>query len=89
MMSKRDVIDMIIMTNPQMATLKPLLLSLIEDEDMSTMSMKPKKKRSTAYQKRYKANFKKVSPQFKLKSGKWKKNGFKNAVKKAHKLSKK
>ena len=89
MMSKRDVIDMIIMTNPQMATLKPLLLSLIEDDDMGTMSMKPKKKRSTAYQKRYKANFKKVSPQFKLKSGKWKQNGFRNAVKKAHKMSRK
>lgn len=89
MMSKRDVIDMIIMTNPQMATLKPLLLSLIDDGDMPTMSMKPQKKRSTAYQRRYKANFKKVSSQFKMKNGKWKKNGFKNAVKKAHKMSRK
>ncbi len=49
----------------------------------------PKKKRSTAYQRRYKANFKKVSKRFKLKSGKWKKNGFKSAVKAAHKMSKK
>ncbi len=52
------------------------------------MPMK-KKKRSTAYQRRYKANFKKVSKRFKLKSGKWKKNGFKSAVKAAHKMSKK
>ncbi len=49
----------------------------------------PKKKRSTAYQRRYKANFKKVSKRFKLKSGKWKKNGFRSAVKLAHKMSKK
>jgi hypothetical protein len=49
----------------------------------------PKKKRSTAYQRRYKANFKKVSKRFKLKSGKWKKNGFKSAVKLAHKMSRK
>jgi hypothetical protein len=49
----------------------------------------PKKKRSTAYQRRYKANFKKVSKRFKLKNGKWKKNGFKSAVKLAHKMSRK
>lgn len=49
----------------------------------------PKKKRSSAYSRRYKANFKKVAPRFKLKSGKWKKNGFKSAVKLAHKMSKK
>ena len=49
----------------------------------------PKKKRSTAYQRKYKANFKKIAPRFKLKSGRWKKNGFKMAVKMAHKMSKK
>ena len=53
------------------------------------LSEKPKKKRSTAYQRRYKANFKKVSKRFKLKSGKWKKNGFRSAVRLAHKMSKK
>lgn len=51
--------------------------------------VKPKPKRKTAYQKRYKANFKKISKRFKLKNGKWKKNGFKQAVKLAHKMSKK
>ena len=51
-------------------------------------SVKPKRKTS-AYQKRYKANFKKVSKKFKLKNGKWAKGGFKKAVKMAHKLSKK
>ena len=48
-----------------------------------------KKKRSSAYSRRYKANFKKIAPRFKMKSGKWKKNGFKSAVKLAHKMSKK
>ena len=51
---------------------------------------KPKpKRRMSAYQKRYQANFKKISKRFKLKSGKWKKDGFKQAVKLAHKMSKK
>ena len=54
----------------------------------ATESM-PKKKRSSSYQRRYKANFKKIAPQFKMKSGKWKKNGFRSAVKLAHKMSKK
>ena len=49
----------------------------------------PKKKRSSAYSRRYKANFRKVAPRFKLKNGKWMKNGFKSAVKLAHKMSKK
>jgi len=49
----------------------------------------PKKKRITAYQRRYKSNFKKIANRYKLKSGKWKKGGFKAAVKLAHKMSKK
>ena len=49
----------------------------------------PKKKKSSAYSRRYKANFRKVAPRYKLKNGKWKKNGFKSAVKLAHKMSKK
>lgn len=53
------------------------------------MPKMPKKKRSTAYQRKYKANFKKIANRYKLKSGKWKKGGFKSAVKLAHKMSKK
>ena len=53
------------------------------------IAISPKKKRSSAYSRRYKANFRKVAPRYKLKSGKWKKNGFKSAVKLAHKMSKK
>ena len=47
------------------------------------------KKTSSAYNRKYKASFKKIAPKFKLKSGKWKKNGFKAAVRAAHKAVKK
>ena len=50
---------------------------------------KPKKRKTTAYQRRYKSNFKKIANKFKLKNGNWKKGGFKRAVKEAHRLSKK
>ena len=68
-----------------------LINGLSSEMPISQMELteKPKKKRSTAYQRRYKANFKKVSKRFKLKSGKWKKSGFRSAVKLAHKMSKK
>lgn len=56
---------------------------ILEDAPM------PKKKRSSAYSRRYKANFRKIAPRYKLKSGKWKKNGFRSAVRLAHKMSKK
>jgi len=49
----------------------------------------PKKKRSSAYSRRYKANFKKIEDNYKLKNGNWKKNGFKRAVTEAHRMSKK
>jgi len=47
------------------------------------------KKRTTAYGRKYKKAFKMVSKRFKLKSGKWKKNGFRSAVKAAHKEARK
>ena len=45
------------------------------------------KRKVSAYNRRYKAAFKKVSPRYKLKSGKWKAGGFRRAVKEAHKLA--
>jgi hypothetical protein len=45
------------------------------------------KKKSSAYNRRYKAAFKKVASRYKLKSGKWKSGGFKRAVKEAHKIA--
>ncbi len=71
-------------------------LSLLNGLTMDSTPLEPSvekspgtKKRSSAYSRRYKANFRKIAPRFKLKSGKWKKNGFKSAVKLAHKMSKK
>ena len=47
------------------------------------------RRKVSAYQKRYGANFKKVAPKYKTKSGSWKKDGFKRAQKEAHRLTKK
>ncbi len=47
------------------------------------------KRRASAYSRKYKAAFKKIAPKYKLKSGKWKKGGFRSAVKAAHKAVKK
>ena len=47
------------------------------------------KRKVSAYSKKYKAEFKKIASKYKLKSGKWKKGGFKAAVKAAHKAVKK
>ena len=48
-----------------------------------------RKKRSTAYGRRYKKAFKKVKSRYMTKSGKWKKGGFKAAVRAAHKEARK
>ena len=57
---------------------------------MTTSTPEPvqKKRRASAASKRYGKAFKKVAPKFKLKNGSWKKNGFKLAVRAAHKLAK-
>ena len=43
------------------------------------------RKRKTAYQRAYQKAFKQIAPKHKKKDGKWKKGGFKAAVKAAHK----
>ena len=47
----------------------------------------PKSRKRSAYGRKYKAAFKRVSPKYKLKSGKWKKDGFKRAVREAHRIA--
>lgn len=47
----------------------------------------PKSRKRSAYARKYKAAFKRVAPKYKLKNGKWKANGFKRAVKEAHKIA--
>ena len=49
----------------------------------------PKKKKISAYTRRYKANFRKIEDNYKKKNGSWMKNGFKRAVQEAHRMSKK
>ena len=58
---------------------------VMETEPVS-VAQKPKKKK-TAYQRRYSKAFDKVKGKYKLKSGKWKKDGFKKAVREAHKIA--
>lgn len=49
----------------------------------------PKGKKVSAYQRAYKSAFKRVSPKYKKKDGTWKKDGFKKAVKEAHRMARK
>jgi len=47
-----------------------------------------RKRKASAYSKKYGRAFKKVAGKYKLKSGKWAKDGFKRAQKAAHKMAK-
>jgi hypothetical protein len=47
----------------------------------------PRSRKASAYSRKYKAAFKRVAPQYKLKNGKWKAGGFKRAVKHAHRIA--
>ena len=49
--------------------------------------VKVAKKKTSAYSRRYKAAFAKVKSDFMTNAGKWKKNGFKRAVRAAHKIA--
>jgi len=66
---------------------KPAARATAQDVVQSTK--KAVKRTSSAYNRKYKAAFKQLSSKYKLKSGKWKKNGFKSAVRAAHKAVKK
>ena len=47
-----------------------------------------RKRKASAYSKKYGKAFKKVAKKYKKKNGGWKANGFKNAQKAAHKMAK-
>ena len=47
------------------------------------------KRKTSAYARKYKKAFARVSKRFKLKNGSWRKGGFDRAVREAHKLAKK
>jgi len=69
------------------------LISSERESEGSTLSEEaspaPKKRRSSAYSRKYKTAFKKVSSRFKNKNGTWRKGGFKAAVRAAQKEAKK
>ena len=62
--------------------------STIVDRAVDQVAKKTKR-RASAYSRKYKASFKKVSSRYKNKNGTWRKGGFKAAVKAAHKAVKK
>lgn len=47
----------------------------------------PKRRKASAYNRKYKAAFKRVAPKYKLKNGNWRKDGFRRAVREAHRLA--
>lgn len=63
--------------------------SIQADNTQGSMDQPKPKKRSTAYSRKYKRAFKKLSSRYKTKAGKWKKGGFKAAVRAAHKEARK
>jgi len=48
----------------------------------------PKKRKASAYNKRYAKAFRSVANRYKKKDGSWKKNGFKSAQREAHRMAK-
>lgn len=60
-----------------------------EGSTLAEEAPKPKRRKASAYSRKYKAAFKKVSPTYKKKNGQWKANGFRSAVRAAHRMAKK
>jgi hypothetical protein len=59
-------------------------------QDMGESRPSPKKKRkASAYNKRYSAAFRRLETKYKLKNGSWAKNGYKRCVKAAHAIARK
>lgn len=56
--------------------------------EAETMVAVPTKKQPSAYQRKYKKAFAKVKPKYMKANGTWKKDGFKRAVKEAHRMCK-
>jgi len=76
------------LTLEEYEALRSLITSERESEGASIVS-EPKKRKASAYSKRYGKAFRKVAGRYKKKNGGWMKNGFKRAQKAAHSLAKK
>ena len=66
----------------------PMDMAKKQSQKLAQLEKKAKRKAS-AYSMKYGRAFKKVAGKYKLKSGKWAKDGFKRAQKAAHTLAKK
>lgn len=64
-------------------------MSAPDPENATQSSVKRKPGGSKKYARTYKREFRKIAPRFKTKNGKWKKDGFKAAVKAAHRATRK
>ena len=69
------------------------LISSERESEGTTLSeevrSEPKKRRKSAYSRKYSAAFRRIAPTYKNKNGMWKKGGFRSAVRAAHKAVKK
>jgi hypothetical protein len=79
----------ITMTLDEYEALRRLITSERESEGATVATTEKPKRKATAANKKYSKAFKNLAPKFKLKSGSWKKNGFANCCKAAHKMCKK
>ncbi|GAG58827.1 unnamed protein product [marine sediment metagenome] len=79
------------LTLDEYMAVRRLITSERESEGSTLSQEQPKttRRRASAYNRRYKAAFKKVAPRYKLKNGNWRSNGFRSAVRAAHKMAKK
>ncbi|GAG96704.1 unnamed protein product [marine sediment metagenome] len=57
-------------------------------EEVAVVDKKPKKRKKSKYHAAYGKAFKRLAPDYKLKSGAWKKNGFKRCASAARKIAK-
>jgi hypothetical protein len=62
---------------------------LPETGNLATPNPVKKRSKSSKYGRVYKKEFRRIAPRYKMKNGKWKKDGFKTAVKAAHRATKK
>ena len=77
------------LTLDEYEALRALIGSERESEGATLAAEEKKPRKASAYSKRYGKEFKKVSSSYKKKNGQWMKNGFRDAVRAAHKLAKK
>ena len=72
------------LTLDEYEALRALIGSERESEGAELEMEEKKPRKASAYSKKYGAAFKRIAPDFQKKNGEWKKNGFRNAVRAAH-----